>query len=54
MSYQIMFVLFNSNITGVNIGAGTDNGFRSSAFSPTWGGGGGYVAQSLIFCVAIC
>ena len=51
-----MFVLFNSNITDVNIGAGTANAFRASAFTPTLGGGGEFIraAQSLVFCVAVC
>ena len=53
-AYQIMFVLFSSNITDVNIGAGTASSFRASAFTPTFLGCGVRFAQSLVFCVAFC
>ena len=45
----MMFVLFNSSLTGITSGAGTTNFYEPPEFTP-----GVCVAQSLVFCVVFC
>ena len=50
--YQMMFVSFSSNTTGVTSGTGSATHFGAPAF--TLGYSGVSVARSLVFCVVFC
>ena len=49
----MMFVLLNSNKTGVTNGVGTAKSFRSTQVLP-WFSLGVPAAQYLVFCVVFC
>ena len=50
--YQMMFVLLNSNTTGVISGTGTEYPSGTPVLTAVFSGV--YVAQSLVFCVVLC
>ena len=50
--YQMMFVTFNSNTTGVTCGAGTAYPSGTPEFTPDFSGI--CAAQHLVFCVVFC
>ena len=50
--FQLMFMSFYRKMMGVTSGAGANNPSEAHEFTPVFNGV--LVAQSLVFCVALC